>query len=106
MLSKPSEKNSYSFYYTPEEKSSKLGLFSAARVVLPLKIKTRVKVISSHNWEMEISSLGFHKFRCASTGTSACFLNFMYIFKILRTNSKTVVSISVWEILSSFWLKL
>ena len=26
MLNKASKKNSYSFYYTPEEKSSKLGL--------------------------------------------------------------------------------
>ena len=28
MLNKPSENNLHSFYYTPEEKSSKLGLFS------------------------------------------------------------------------------
>ena len=38
MLHKPSEKNSTSLYYTLEEKSSKLGLFSAARVVLLLKV--------------------------------------------------------------------
>ena len=31
MLNKPSKKNS--LYYTPEEKSSKLGLFSSARMV-------------------------------------------------------------------------
>ena len=37
MPNKPSEKNFHSIYYTPEEKSSKLGLFSATRVVLPLK---------------------------------------------------------------------
>ena len=37
MLNKPSENTSHSLYYTPEEKSSKLGLFSATRVVLPLK---------------------------------------------------------------------
>ena len=28
-----------------------------------------MKVILSHNWDMEISSLGLHKFRRASTGT-------------------------------------
>ena len=37
MLDKPFKKNFRSLHYTPEEKSSKLGLFSAARVVLPLK---------------------------------------------------------------------
>ena len=37
MLNKPSDKNSHSLHYTPEEKSSTLGFFSAARVVLPLK---------------------------------------------------------------------
>ena len=36
MLNKTSKKNSHSLYYTPEEKSSNLGLFSAARVVLLL----------------------------------------------------------------------
>ena len=36
MLNKPCQNNSHFLYYTPEEKSSKLGLFSASRVVLPL----------------------------------------------------------------------
>ena len=40
MLNKPCEKNFHFLYYTPEEKSPDLGLFSAARVVLPLKEKT------------------------------------------------------------------
>ena len=34
MLNKPAKTNFYSIEYTPEEKSSKLGLFSAARVVV------------------------------------------------------------------------
>ena len=38
MLNKSSEKNSHFLYYTSDEKPSKLDLFSAARVVLPLKI--------------------------------------------------------------------
>ena len=37
MLNKPSKNIFYSFYYTPEKKSSNLDLFSSARVVLPLK---------------------------------------------------------------------
>ena len=32
-----------------------------------------MKVKSSHNWDMKISSLGLHKSRSASTGTNAFF---------------------------------
>ena len=35
MLNYLSDKNFHSLYYTPDDKSSKLGLFSAAKVVLP-----------------------------------------------------------------------
>ena len=48
MLNKLYEKNSDSLYYTPEEKSTKLGFFSAARVVLPLKKNTGNDV----NWAL------------------------------------------------------
>ena len=44
MLNKPSKKNFHSLYYTFEEKSSKLGLFSAARVVLPLNMVDLIKI--------------------------------------------------------------
>ena len=37
MPNKPADENSHSFYYTPQEKLSKLGFFSGARVVLRLK---------------------------------------------------------------------
>ena len=37
MVNKHPQNNSNSLYHTPEEKSSKLGLFSAPKVVLPLK---------------------------------------------------------------------
>ena len=49
MLNKPSKKNYHSLYFTPEEKSSKLGLFSAARVVLPLITPEEI-VAKVHVW--------------------------------------------------------
>ena len=54
---------------------------------------------------MEILSLGLYKFRLASTGTDVIFSILRIFFKFYGQNSK-IVSISIWEILSIFWLKL